>query len=413
MDSFATKGLADVPAGTTKICTAKDGHGLYYRGYLIDDLVNNSNFEEAIYLLLFGELPNPEQYHNFKYHLSTASLDADRETLLSLKVLPSICRSFMSPMDVLRTAISVRGAEVCALRRIEYMPKHLPPYMPAAWRTEIESRFLEGAPQRKLLLWDIPRTAIELFVSLPREIFRWKRFVAKLSGAGNAYVRFDMLYAKYVLAAVSNEAPTENTVRMMNASLILYAEHEFNASAFAARVIASTRADPYSALCGAVGALGGELHGGANEQALHLINEFKTPEEARAGIRTKLARKEMVMGFGHRVYKKGDPRHPYMKEWARVLSRDTNNMQAFEVAEAIEETMLAEKSLFPNVDFYTGIAYQRAGIPTELFTPIFVLGRLPGWLAHISEQYRDDTLIRPTAIYAGHQPRPFVPLDQR
>lgn len=220
-------------------------------------------------------------------------------------------------------------------------------------------------------------------------------------------------HAEYVMRMLKETPPTESEIKMMDVALILYAEHEFNASTFTARVCASTLSDFYSCITGAIGTLKGPLHGGANERAMEYILNFKTPEDAVEGTKNRLARKERIMGFGHGVYKVRDPRNAIIKEQARKLCEEAGKMDLFQIAEAIEKVMWDEKKLFPNLDYYAGLAFYVAGIEIPMFTPVFVFSRTSGWAAHVIEQRSDNKLIRPSALYTGPEPREYVPIDQR
>jgi 2-methylcitrate synthase len=386
---------------TTAICTVGDGDNLLYYGYPADELATLCQFEEVAYLLLFGELPNESQLSDFRSRLLTRTLSPGVGIFTDPETLSDEIRDTFHPMDVIHTEISVQGAFVRGLRETEKMPRQFPIFLHPQRKSEIEARFKKDDPRRKIVLWDLPRFALSLLASLPFELYLWRKRLANENPCGTSLALSKESYAHYVLNAVSNEKASAKSVAMMNTSLILYAEHGFNASTHAARTIASTGANMYFAVCGALGALSGELHGGANEQSFRFMQQFATPQEARKETLKALARKEKIMGFGHAVYKKGDPRHSRMKEWARILSREKGDMSLFEIAEAIEEVMREEKGIFPNVDFYTGIAYAHCGIPVEFFTPVFALARLSGWFAHIGEKIMRGGLVRPREAYDG------------
>jgi 2-methylcitrate synthase len=365
-------GLDDVVAGQTAIATVgKAGAGLTYRGYAIEDLAEQSTFEEVAYLLLYGVLPNAYQLRSYQ------------EALRRLRDLPPPLKTVLEqlpgdthPMDVLRTGCSALGA--------------LEP---------------EG-PKR-----DAVAIAHRLFACLSSMLLYWYHF-----HQGDTRLAIDSdeeTWAGHFLQLLHGVKPSELHRKMLDAALVLYAEHEFNASTFTARVISSTLSDFYSAVTGAIGALRGPLHGGANEEAMALMSQFATPDEAEAGILQRLADKEKIMGFGHRVYKIRDPRSPIIKRWAKQLSEVAGDGRLYAIAERIEAVMWREKRLFPNLDFYSAVAFHRAGIPTSLFTPLFVFSRITGWAAHIIEQRADNRLIRPLAEYTGPPPRPYPPLAER
>lgn len=363
--SKQTTGLRGVKAGNTSICTVgAEGHGLHYRGYAIEDLAENACFEEVVHLLLWGALPTQRELDALK-----ARLRAHRQlpdlVVRVLRALPVHAH----PMDVLRTGVSTLGI------------------------AEPEPDSEDGA-------------ALRLLGALPSMLGVWH-----LGPDGLDVEAED--HATYVFHMLKRDAPSALECRMMDASLILYAEHEFNASTFTARVCASTLADFYSCITGAIGTLSGPLHGGANEHAMELIAQFETPDAAAMGVREMLARKELIMGFGHGVYRVCDPRNAIIKFWARRISEAKGDMTLYEISEAIEQVMWDEKKLFPNLDFYSATAYHMAGIETALFTPIFVLSRCSGWAAHIIEQRIDNRLIRPLAEYTGPEARPYVPLEKR
>jgi 2-methylcitrate synthase len=368
----AAAGLRGQSAGLTAICTCgKEGVGLNYRGYTIEDLAHNAAFEEVAYLLLYERLP------------TQGELDAYRRRLQGLRGLPDGLRQVLEripadahPMDVLRTGCSMLGT--------------LEPEKDFAQQGDIADRLLAAFPS--MLLY-------------------WRRFAG--DGTRIEVETEDESIAGHLLHLLHGAPPDELHRRAMDVSLILYAEHEFNASTFACRVCAATLSDFYSAITAGIGTLRGPLHGGANEAAMALIERFAKPDEARAGVHGMLERKEKIMGFGHAVYRTSDPRSPIIKEWARKLSEAAGDKTLYPVSEAVEAVMWEEKKLFPNLDFYSASAYHFLGIPTPLFTPIFVCSRVSGWAAHVMEQRADNRLIRPNADYIGPETRAFVPIEQR
>jgi len=369
-----TAGLAGVTAGKTAVCTVgKKGVGLTYRGYLIEDLAAKAEFEEVAYLMLYGELPTQGELDAYKKRLSgMRGLPDGVKT--ALEVLPKNTH----PMDVLRTGASVLGT-------------------------------IEQENDAEKQQHDV---ADRLLASFSSMLMYWYHFVT--SGKRIEVETDDDKIGGHFLHLLHGEKPSEDAVKAMSTSLILYAEHEFNASTFTARVITATLSDFYSAVTGAIGALRGPLHGGANEKAMELIQTFKNADEAEAGLKKMMANKEKIMGFGHRVYKTSDPRNAIIKDWAKKFAGDDEyKRNLFDISERIEQVMWDEKKLFPNADFYHATAYHFLGIPTELFTPIFVISRLTGWGAHIFEQREDNRLIRPNAEYIGPDVRDFQPIDQR
>ncbi|HTG71968.1 MAG TPA: 2-methylcitrate synthase [Candidatus Udaeobacter sp.] len=372
---MATKkpgGLAEVVAGQTAISTVgKEGRGLTYRGYSIDDLASCASFEETAFLLIYGKLPNQAELQQYKRKLSgLRRLPAGLLTIL--EQLPSSTH----PMDVLRTGASALAA---------FEPE------------------TEGHDQYEI--------ADRLIASSASMLLYWHQFHA--SGSRIETETDNETIAGHFLQLLHGHRPNELHEKGLDVSLILYAEHEFNASTFAARVTASTLSDTYSAITTGIGTLRGHLHGGANEAAMELIEQFAGPSEAESGIMQMLREKKLIMGFGHRVYSVSDPRSDIIKKWSRKLSEDSGDLSLYQISERIEQIMLQEKKLFANLDFYSASAYRLMGIPTSLFTPIFVISRTSGWSAHIIEQRKHNRLIRPNADYTGPDPLSWTPIDQR
>lgn len=366
-----TGGLAGIVAGQTEISAAGGEHTLEYRGYSIYDLADKAQFEEVAYLLVYGKLPNAVELKSYRHRLKQL-----RDLPAGLKGVLEAIPAAAHPMDVMRTATSFLG-------NIEMEEKLHDQYA-------ITDRLVAVYPAVLCYWWHFTRSGekIECKTDAPS-------------------------VAEHFLTLLHGKKPSDLHVRAMNVSLILYAEHEFNASTFTARTITSTLSDIYSAITGAIGALRGNLHGGANEAAMELIEKFKTPESAVTGVKDMMAKKELIMGFGHRVYSVADPRNRVIKDWSRQLCDDAGKPGLFAVSEAIENLMWDEKKLFPNLDFYSASAYHSMGIPTPLFTPIFVMSRVTGWAAHVFEQRKNNKLIRPSADYTGPNGLPFVPVEKR
>jgi 2-methylcitrate synthase len=365
-------GLRGISAGETSISTCgKEGFGLSYRGYDIGELAEQAGFEEVAYLLLYGELPTAKALRDY------------RAELHDLRTLPGALAEVLEripgsahPMDVMRTACSMLGA------------------------IEPEADF-----SRQL------HVANRLIALFPGILLYWHHWVTTRRRIETRSE--EETTAGHVLSLLHQKPPSDLHRRAMDVSLILYAEHEFNASTFTARVCAATLSDFHSAVTAAIGTLRGPLHGGANEAAMALIERFDTPERAVAGVTEMLRRKDKIMGFGHAVYRDHDPRNPAIKSWSRKLCEAAGDMTLFRVSEAIEQLMWNEKKLFPNLDFYSASVYHRLGVPTPLFTPLFVISRITGWAAHIIEQRSRNRLIRPSADYIGPANRSYVPIQDR
>lgn len=367
------RGLQDVVALESRICFIDGKRGrLFYRGYDIRDLAARSTFEEVAYLLWYGHLPTGRQLAELTTRL-TAARSLPERLLRAIDGMPAETL----PMDVLRTAVSL-----------------LAPIEPGQTRPGASS--LTGA--------------LRLTAALPTILGQFHR---RRTGRPPLAPRPELSHAAYLLYALLDRAPTELETRAIDVALILHADHELNASTFAARVTASTLSDLYSAVTSAVGTLKGPLHGGANERVMELLDEVGTPARVEEGVREKLARRERIMGFGHRVYKVEDPRATVLREWSRRIGEASGDLHYFEILRRLEEVVHREKGLYPNVDLYSGSVYSLLGIPHDLFTPIFAAGRVAGWTAHVLEEYDDLRLIRPTARYAGAIDLDYVPIAQR
>ena len=365
-------GLRGQSAGDTALCTVgKTGTGLTYRGYDISDLAKSTTFEEVAYLILYGELPNATELEHYRAKLKSLRALPD-ELVSTLEKIPSTAH----PMDVMRTGCSLLG------------------------NLEPEGEF-ENQQQ----------VADRLLAVFPSIINYWYRF-------SHDGVRIDVepdtdSIAAHFLATLLGNDVDPMFQRVMDVSLILYAEHEFNASTFTARVCASTLSDMHSCVTGAIGSLRGPLHGGANEAAMALIEQFDSTQQAREKILEMLATKEVIMGFGHAIYRESDPRNAIIKSWAEKLAEKVGDTALYPISCEVEKTMWDEKKLFANADFFHASAYHFIGIPTKLFTPIFVCSRVSGWTAHIMEQRSNNRIIRPSADYIGPEPRNVVPLSDR